>query len=96
MKHRQRSTITILARAAYLEWTSVQKLYKPTARTKRQFSLRGALPVQFRRINVGDADFLAIKPDCVAVMDAVVAGTGRTHSKSGSDQEHVTGLTALS
>tara|TARA_B100001179_G_scaffold2673_1_gene1862 strand:- start:6460 stop:6723 length:264 start_codon:yes stop_codon:yes gene_type:complete len=86
----------ISARAAYFKRTSVQKFDKPVARTKRQLSLRGTLSVQFRRIDVGDADFLAIKPDCVAVMNAVVPGTGRTHSKSGSNQEHVTGLTALS
>ena len=54
-------------------------------------------PTFYRRprpLDVGYADLLAIKPDCVAVMDAVVAGIGRTHSESGSNQEHVTGLTA--
>lgn len=96
MYHRQRSTVAICSRAAYVEWTSVQKLDKPVTRTKRQFSLRGTFPVQFRSIDVGDADFLAFQPDCVAIVDAVVAGTGSTNSESGSNQEHVAGVTALS
>ena len=61
---------------------------KPIARTKRQLSLGGTFSVQFRRIDVGYADLLAFKPDCVTIMDAVVVGTGSAHSESGSEQKH--------
>ncbi len=75
MQNGKRSAIAISARAADGERTSVQKLYHSIACTKRQLSLKGTLSVQFRRIDVGNADLLCLNPNCVAIMDAVFAGT---------------------
>ena len=88
MQDRQRASIAIKARAAYYERTSVQKLDQPTACAQRQISLRGAPSVQFRRIDVGDADILAFDLNRVAIMDAVVARTGCTNGE-GSKQKRV-------
>ena len=88
MEHRQCSAVAIGARAAYFERIGVQKFDKPVARTKRQLSLGGTFCVQFRRIDIGDADFLAFKLDWVAIMDAMIARPGSTQSESGSKQKH--------
>ena len=89
----QRSTIAISARAADCERTSVQKLNQPLTCVKRQVSRRGTLSVQFRRINVGNADFLTFDPNRVTIMDAVVARTRCTNGEGGSGKDqHLNGI----
>jgi hypothetical protein len=93
MQDCQRATIAISARATDCERASVQKLYQPTACTQRQISLRGTLSVQLRRIDVGDADFLAFDPNRVAIVDAVVARTGCANGEGGNGKDqHLNGI----
>ena len=93
MQHGKCAAIAIGARAADCERTSVQKLNQPTKCAKRQVSLRGTLSVQFRCIDVGDADFLALDPNGVDIVSGVVAGTGRTNGEgSGSKDQHFNGI----
>ena len=44
-------------------------------------------------VSIGDPNFLAFKPNCVAIVDAVVTWTRGTNSERGSNQKHVSTLT---
>ena len=82
------ASITILALTGDLESSGIQKLHQPVPRAKRKVSLIFARPIQLRRVDVGDADLLALPPHGVAVMDTVVPRSGSTNGERGSEQKH--------
>ena len=82
------ASITILALTGDLESSGIQKLHQPVPRAKRKVSLILARPIQLRRVDVGDADLLALPPHGVAVVDTVVPRSGGTNGERGSEQKH--------
>ena len=92
MNDRQRPSIAIGPFAAYLERTGVEQNDQSVARSYGQSALIIAFAVQFRRIDVLQANLLAFQPNGIAIMDAMIAGAGRANGKGEGKQQHRLGV----
>ena len=74
------ASVAIFPHAGDLNDTRVQKLHEPVSSPQGKGSLILTCSVQFRRVDVGDADLLAFKPHGIAIVDTMVTRAKSTDS----------------